>query len=159
MIKPISFEEVSACADIVDKSFAPIIEKFNIIAEECPGHVGAKVESLLAEKFREGYFPFGYFHEGKQVGFVSITNKGGGIFELNLISVLPEFRHFGFGKKMLDFCKNKVLELCGNKIEIEVLDVNELVKNWYLENSFVHTNKEKIKFLSFEMCCMEWVKT
>jgi N-acetylglutamate synthase-like GNAT family acetyltransferase len=38
-------------------------------------------------------------------GFSAATN------EMNDVSVLPEYRHYGYGKKLLYFCKTKVKKL------------------------------------------------
>ncbi len=60
-----------------------------------------------------GYYPFCYECGGEIFGFASLTNLGDGIYEMNDVSILPVWRHLGYGKKLLDFCKAKVLEFGG----------------------------------------------
>ncbi len=60
--------------------------------------------------------------------------------KLNRLSVLPSWRHIGLRqKKLLDFCKEKVRELRGNKIILDLIEENTVLKNWYAANGFVHT--------------------
>jgi N-acetylglutamate synthase-like GNAT family acetyltransferase len=38
------------------------------------------------------------------VGFASLADTGNGAHEMNDVSILPEYRHFGYGKELLDYC-------------------------------------------------------
>ncbi len=92
----------------------------------------------------------------KIIGFVSLTGKDEGIFELNRLAILPEWRHFGYGKKLLDFCKAKVRELGGNKITLDIIEENTRLRDWYAANGFIHTGTRKFAHLPFTTGHMEW---
>lgn len=81
---------------------------------------------------------------------------GDGIYEMNDVSILPVWRYLGYGKKLLDFCKAKVLELGGNKITIGIVEENAVLKDWYAANGFVHTGTKKFEHLPFTTGYMEW---
>ena len=52
----------------------------------------------------------------------------------------------GFGKKLLDFCKQKATDSVGEKIIISIIEENTTLKNWYAENGFVHTGIKSLHF-------------
>lgn len=70
--------------------------------------------------------------------------------------MLPEYRHFGYGKQLLDFCKTKVQERGGNKIIIDIVEENTILKNWYATNGFTHIETKKYEHLPFTVGYMEW---
>jgi ribosomal protein S18 acetylase RimI-like enzyme len=75
---------------------------------------------------------------------------------LNDLAVLPEWRHGGYGKKLLDFCKAKVIEMGGNKITLGIVEENIVVKEWYTANGFTHMGTQAFPQLPFVVGFMEW---
>ena len=143
-------------ADVIRQSFATVAKDFNLTLENCPGHTSFISNERLASKIKDGYYPFGYFADGKLVGFASITDISDGVYEMNDIAVLPKYRHFGYGKRLVDFCKEKVKELGGNKIIIGIVEENAVLKDWYAANGFVHTGTKRFEHLPFTVGYMEW---
>jgi ribosomal protein S18 acetylase RimI-like enzyme len=105
-------------SEVIRQSFATVAQEFNLTKKNCPGHTSFITDERLASKIKDGYYPFGYFTDGKLVGFASLIDMSNGVFEMNGVAVLPEYRRLGYRKSLLDFCKEKVCELGGNKITI-----------------------------------------
>jgi ribosomal protein S18 acetylase RimI-like enzyme len=143
-------------AEVIRRSFATVAQEFNLTKENCPGHTSFITDERLASKIKDGYYPFGYFSDGKLVGFTSLTDMGNGAFEMNDVAILPEYRHFGYGKSLIDFCKDKVCELGGNKITIGIVEENIVLKDWYAVNGFTHTGTKRFEYLPFTVGYMEW---
>ena len=78
------------------------------------------------------------------------------MYELNKLSVLPEWRHCGYGKKLLDFCKAKAREFGGNKITLDIIEENTRLKDWYIANRFISTGTNKFEHLPFTTGYMEY---
>lgn len=143
-------------AEVIRKSFATVANDYGLTMENCPGHWSFATNESLANKIKDGYYPFGYFIDGQIIGFVSLNDLGDGVFEMNTVSILPEYRHQGYGKLLLDFCKNKVKELGGQKIKISLADTDTILKKWYVSNGFIHTGTKKFEHLSLPVGYMEW---
>jgi len=124
--------------------------------ENCPSHTSFISDERLASKLKDAYYPFGYFADGKLVGFASLTDKGDSTFEMNDVAILPEYRHCGYGKELLDYCKEKVAKLGGTKITIGILEENSVLKDWYAINGFIHTGTRIYENLPFTVGFMEW---
>ena len=155
-IKSVSAEQLIEYADVIRKSFATVAQDFGYTRENCPGHTSFITNERLERKIRDGYHAFGCYVGEKIIGFASLTDMGGGVYEMNDVSVLPEYRHFKYGKALLDFCKAKVVELGGNTISIGIIEENTIVKDWYIANGFIHTGTKKYDSLQFTVGHMKW---
>jgi ribosomal protein S18 acetylase RimI-like enzyme len=155
-ISLLSVEHLPMYAEVIRQSFTTVAENFKLTKENCPTHTSFITNERLKDKIKDGYYSFGYFANGKLVGFVSLTDMGGGVYELNNLAILPEVRHFGYGKALLDYCKEKVKELGGTKITIGIIEEHTILKEWYGVNGFVHTGTKGFTHLPFTAGYMEW---
>ena len=156
-IRPLTAEQLPQYAEVIRHSFATVAKDFGWTRDNAPGHVSFRTNEQLASKETDGYFPFGLFDSENIIGFVSLTDTGNSVYELNKLSVLPEWRHHGYGKRLLDFCKKKVVSLDGNGITLDIIEENTILKNWYATNGFVHTGTKKFEHLPFTTGYMKWV--
>ena len=155
-IRPLTADRLPDYANVIRNSFATVARDFGLTKENCPYHPAFISDEALVKKIKDGYMTFGYFVGDTLFDFVAITNMGGGIYEVNRLSIFPEWRHYGYGKRLLGFCKEKVKELGGEKINIEIVEENKVLKEWYAANGFVHTGTEKFEGLPFLIGHMEW---
>ena len=155
-IAPLAPVHLPQYAEVIRQSFATVATAFGLTQQNCPTHTSFITDERLASKYRDGYYPLGYFTEGKIIGFVALTETGEGVYELSNLSVLPEYRHYGYGRELLDFCKEKVRELSGSKITISIIEDHTVLKSWYAANGFVHTGTRKFDHFPFMVGFMEW---
>jgi len=155
-IQPLNAQNLHKYADVIRRSFATVAQDFGWTRDNCPGHTSFITNERLASKIKDGYYPFGLCISEKIIGFVSLTDMGGGVYEMNDVSVLPNYRHFGYGKELLDFSKAKVKELRGSKITIGIVEENVVLKDWYIANGFVHIGTKQFEHLPFMVGFMEW---
>ena len=155
-IRPVGGEYLPKYASVIRRAFATIAEDFGWTSETAPTFTAFITDDRMREKFTDGYYPFGLFIGGKIVGFVSLTDNGSGVYSLNNLAVLPEMRHFGLGKALIDFCKEKTRALGGMKITLSIVEENTRLKNFYTENGFVHVGTKKFDHLPFTAGYMEW---
>lgn len=155
-IRPLTADSLPEYADVIRRSFATVARDFGWTRENAPGHVSFRTDEQLASRTEDGYFPFGLCVGEKTFGFMSLTYKGNGTYELNKLAVLPGWRHYGYGKKMLNYCKEKVRELGGSKIILDIIEENTVLKNWYAANGFIHIGTKKFEHLPFTTGYMEW---
>lgn len=135
-ILPLTAEDIPAYGEVIRKSFETVARDFGLTKENCPGHTSFISNEALKSKFKEGYYPYGLFIHDEIIGFVSLTYSGDGTYEMNDFSVLPQYRHLGYGEMILDFCKTKVKGLGGSKIIIGILEENRVLKDWYTLKGF-----------------------
>ncbi len=98
---------------------------------------------------------FLYRHNGEYVGYFSLVNNGESV-ELNNLSVLPEYRHLGIGKEMIEYAKEYATKnTSAKKITIGIIEDNIILKKWYSSLGFIHTGTKKFDSLPFTVGFME----
>ncbi|MBR5312366.1 MAG: GNAT family N-acetyltransferase [Clostridia bacterium] len=155
-IKTIEKAELPVFLDIIHRSFATAAEEFGLTRENCPKHTAFLPIEYLETQFGWGWLMFGLYDCGTPVGYVSLSAEDGGTYELHHLAVLPEFRHRGGGKRLLDHAKAVVNENRGTKITIEIIEESTVLREWYAANGFLHTGTEKFPHLPFTTGFMEW---
>jgi len=155
-IRPLTAAHLPQYADVIRRGFATVAKDFGWTRENCPVHTSFITDERLSAKITDKYYPFGLCVADKIFGFASLTDTGGGVYEMNHVSVLPEWRHYGYGKRMIDFCKRKVVEFGGAKILIGIVEENAILKEWYAANGFIHTGTKQYNGLPFTVGFMEW---
>lgn len=155
MIKEIEFVDLDDCLLVIRKSFATVADEFHLTEQNAATNGAFMKMERLHRDFDNGVIMFGYFDANKIVGFMQLASKDKEVYEFQKLAVLPEYRHKAYGKKLIDFAKDKVMSDGGRKITIGIIEENKQLKEWYLKNGFVHTGTKKFEHLPFTVGFME----
>lgn len=156
MIFEVERGELAECLLVIHQSFATVAEEFGLTKENCPKHTSFIPLSFLKTQMDWGWHMYGLYAGKKIIGYMSLSKEGGGDFELHNLAILPEYRHRGFGKQMLDFAKEKVMSLGGASIKVGIIEESTVLKDWYIANGFVPTGTKKFDHLPFTSGYLEW---
>lgn len=131
-------------------------EEFGLTSENCPdrGDADLSYETLKGD-FLWGDIMFLYIADGKYVGFLSLTKKPELEYGIKYLTVLPEYRHRGYGKALLGHAKAVAAVLGANKLTLNLLNYDGKLKNWYAENGFSVASVEKSVVTPFSTVYME----
>ena len=153
--KVIKNEQLNTCLDIIHKSFQTVAVDMNLTKKNCPSHTAFMPLEKLQNQFKNGNHMFLYDYNNAIVGYFSLSLNDG-IAELNNLSVLPEYRHLGIGKELVDCAADYSKNTLGiNKIKIGIIEENTALKEWYKALGFVHTGTRKFEHLPFTVGFME----
>lgn len=155
VIYEVEKDELSECLAVIHQSFKTVADTFGLTRENCPKHTSFIPLSFLESQMNWGWHMYALYAGKKIIGYMSVS-KEEGIFELHNLAVLPEYRHNGFGKLLLDHAKNAVKSLGGKVIRIGIIEESSILKNWYIANGFVHTGTKKFDHLPFTSGYLEW---
>ena len=156
MIRRVTQEELTLCLEIVHRSFATVAETFGLTEENCPAHTSFMPLEKLQRHFDWGWQMFLLSDGDQPVGFYGLSCKENGHFELHNLAVLPEKRHKGYGKQLLDDAKCRVIAQGGAVLDIGIIEEHVLLKNWYMENGFVPTGTNRFSHLPFTVGYLTW---
>ena len=150
-----SSEQLNICLDIIHKSFQTVADEMNLTKDNCPSHtVFMPIEKLIS-KFENNTPMFLYQYNGRFAGYFSLSINDDSV-ELNNLAVLPEYRHLGIGKELVDYAITYSKNILGaNKIKIGIVEENTILKEWYEKIGFVHTGTKKFEHLPFTVGFME----
>jgi len=157
MIRQIDCSGLIPAAEVVRASFATVAAEFGLTKDNFPTYTGfVTTAERLQEHLSRGWLMFGYYADGRLAGYVSLSRETEAAYELHNLAVLPEYRHLGYGGRLLDFCKEKVKELGGSKIVIGITEENTVLKNWYSRHGFIHTGARKFEHMPVTAGFMEF---
>ena len=156
MIKQVeNKEQLNICIDIIRNSFATVAEEFSLTENNCPSHTAFMKFDKLEKQFNDGRPMFIFCQDDVPVGYFSLAKCSDEEWELNNLAVLPEYRHLGIGKAMVNYAVKMVKSYGGNKISIGIIEENTTLKNWYLKLGFTYVSTRKFEHLPFTVGCME----
>ncbi|MBS7527388.1 GNAT family N-acetyltransferase [Fusibacter paucivorans] len=105
MIKRIEAHDLPECLDVIHKSFMTVAEASGLTKENAPTNGAYIPLKRLEDEFQKGTMMYGLYNQQRIVGFIQLKDKGNHIFELGKLAVLPDYRHNGYGKMLLDYAK------------------------------------------------------
>ena len=153
--KVMSKEQLNTCLEIIHKSFITVADEFKLTKNNCPNHTAFMPVEKLIRQYESEADMFLYQHNGEYVGYFSLVNNGKSV-ELNNLSVLPEYRHLGIGKEMVEYANEYIIKnTSAKKITIGIIEDNTILKNWYSSLGFIHTGTKKFEGLPFTVGFME----
>ncbi len=143
------------CLDVIKKSFSTVAGELNLTADNSPSHPAfMDIEKLLEMKNKNLPF-FGLFVAERLAGFITVEKGDGDVYYLDKLSVLPEYRHYGYGKMLIDHAFSHVGKTGGKKISIGIINENEVLKKWYTAYGFTEISLKKFPQHPFTVCFME----
>ena len=155
-IAKVKSSDLPECLEVIHQSFKTVAEGFGLTQENCPKHTSFITLSFLEAQMNWGWHMYALYAGKKIIGYMSLSKEGEDAFELHNLAVLPEYRHNGFGKLLLDHAKDVVRALGGKLIKIGIIEESDVLKKWYIANGFVHIGTKKYDHLLFTSGYLEW---
>ena len=147
--------ELEESVRILRESFGTVATEFDLTEENCPTNAAFITLEKLRDSQCKGERYFGLYEDDAQVGFVAIEKASNVLYYMEKLAVLPECRHRGCGKKLLDFVDDCVRRRKGEKISVGIINDNVILKNWYETHGYVETGTKRFDHLPFTVCFLE----
>ena len=148
-------EQLNICLEIIHSSFMTVAKEFGLTENNCPSHTAFITIDKLKKQFADGRPMFLFYQGDIPVGYFSLAKCSDEEWVLNNLAVLPEYRHLGIGKTIVDYAVAMVKSCGGNKISIGIIEENTKLKDWYLKLGFAHISTRKFEHLPFTVGLME----
>ena len=146
--------ELEKCVAVIRESFLTVAEEFNLTPENAPTNP-AFINLGDLQKMREkGIIMFGVFHEDTQVGFVAVEKANDDTYYMEKLAVLPEFRHRGYGRMIMDHVFTFVRNNGCKRVWIGIINENTRLKQWYQNYGFREIELKRFAHLPFTVCLM-----
>ena len=151
MIREMEEKDIPECADVIRKSFKTVADDMGFTPENAPFFTAfATDENRLSHQFNEEKRPmYVLVSDGKIAGYYSLAFPAEGEAELNNLAVLPEYRHRGLGKELLEDSFLRAKGFGRSVLKIGIVEENKILRKWYESNGFVHTATKKFDFIPF----------
>ena len=151
-ITEITKKEIQRSAEIIRQSFKTVADKFGLTKENASTNGAFLEDAKLFDEFNKGIKMFGLFDNEIQIGFVALERHNGETFYIERLAVLPEYRHKGGGRHLMDYIKEYVKQAGGKVISIAIIYENKQLLNWYKAYGFEETGTKVFPHLPFTVC-------
>ena len=151
MIREVKREEIPECVSLIKKAFLTVADEFGFTEENAPRFTAyATTEERLMWQLDGEHRPMYVFEDdGVLCGYYSLLIQENNECELNNVAVLPDYRHKGIGKKLIDRAFSTAKELGCNVMNIGIVEENVRLREWYEKAGAVHVGTHKIDFFPF----------
>lgn len=149
-------KDLSAIVEVLNVSHGTIAKDFGFTKDNNPTNNAFIDEQTLRTQLNNGIDLYAMSMNGKLTGCIAIekSKKEVDTFYIEKVSVVPQFRHQGYGVRLMDFATSKIMEEGGKFISIALIDSNTILKNWYSAQGFIETGTKDFERLPFRVCFM-----
>jgi len=130
--------------DILNKSFMTVALQFNFTKETVERFPAFIKSDIIDNQLKNGLKMYGYNENNKIVGCVGYSFCKDKVYLIERLGTLPEYRHKGIGKKLMEFIEDKIRENGGKVAEIHVVDINEILIKWYKNMNYKQIRTDKL---------------
>ena len=157
MIRNAEHADIPECVRVIKKSFRTVADELGFTEENAPRFTAFATteERLLWQMFVEHRRMFLDEENGIIAGYCSLLLCGGGVCELSNLAVLPEYRHRGIGKALLDHAAAAARAENCTVMKLGIVEENTVLRRWYERCGAVHTGMVKYDFFPFTCGNME----
>ena len=151
IIREVRREEIPECVNLIKQSFKTVADEFGFTEENAPRFTAfATTEERLSEQMYHELRPmFVYEEAGVICGYYSLALQDNGECELNNLAVLPEYRHKGIGRQLLEHSFSIARNNGCKVMNIGIVEENKKLRKWYEDNGAVHLGTHKFEFFPF----------
>jgi ribosomal protein S18 acetylase RimI-like enzyme len=140
--------------NILNRSFMTVAKKYNFTKENAPTFPAFIDYGVIENQLKNGLKMYGYYIDGQIAGCAGYSSYKDPIYLIERLATLPEYRHSGIGENLMGFVENKIVEDGGKTAEIHVVDINEILIEWYKKLGYFNVRIEEIKTLPFDLYVM-----
>lgn len=150
-------DDFIALTKLLNEAFGTVAQEFGLTKENVPTNSAFITSDELKVQFTENREFFAYIDENQIVGFIAIEKSCNeqDTFYIEKLAVIPEYRHRGIGRLLMDFASNRIVELGGKHISIALINSNTILKNWYAEQGYEEQSVKTYEHLPFAVCFMD----
>ena len=151
MIREIRREEIPECVRVIRRSHMTVADEFGFTPENAPRYVAfATDENRVTWQMDHEHRLMFLDEEGGVIcGFYSLLLQPDSECELGSLSVLPEYRHQGFGTSLLNHAVDTARKQNCRIMNLSIVEENTVLRRWYEQHGAVHTGTEKFDFFPF----------
>jgi N-acetylglutamate synthase-like GNAT family acetyltransferase len=151
-----SDQDLSEVIKVLNESHGTVAKEFGFTKDTNPTNSAFITGQTLREQLEKGIELYRLEIDHNVIGCIAIekSSKETDTYYIEKVSILPQYRHRGYGLKLMEFATEKIRANGGKRISIALIDSNTLLKNWYSQQGFKETGVKDFPRLPFRVCFM-----
>jgi diamine N-acetyltransferase len=143
-------EDASLLARILRRSFEDVAKEFGLNPEKFTDYQDDWVRDDMAH----GITFFILEVKGLPAGCVGMTTPQDSACEMKRLGVLPEHRHRGLGKALVDYAIARATSLGLSRLNLDLIAANARLRRWYEGLGFAYAGTRTVEGVPFEIGSM-----
>jgi len=117
---------------VLNVSHGTVAKQFSFTSVNNPKNNAFIDEETLKLQLESDIQLFGLLVNSQYIGCVAIekSKRDADTFYIEKVSIIPEYRNQGYGKKLMNFATLKIMELKGKRVSISLIDSHRTLKMW-----------------------------
>ena len=149
-----SINDAATIATIIREANEDVARQFGLNADNCPKHPSLCQTDWVLTDFNRGEEYFLYQQDGVDIGCVAFEQPKPEVAYLNRLSVLPQYRHHGIGRSLVQFVFGYARQKNITRVSIGIIAENVRLRNWYLNLGFREGERKIFPHLPFDVLYM-----
>ena len=154
VIRDASSSDIPLLTTLIRNSFRDVADRFNLTLENCPTHPSNCTTEWIESALKKGIKYYVLERKNVPCGCVALEQAQPDVFYLERLSVLPQFRRNGFGKRLVNHALNEAKKLGAHHIEIGIISHQTELKEWYKKLGFSTKKESQFEHLPFDVAFM-----
>lgn len=155
IVRDATDQDISLLSRLIRDSFRDVAERFGVTAENGRAHPSQCTEEWVQSALEWGVRFYILEDQGVPCACVGVGQAGRGLFRMERLGVLPEYRKRGLGKVLTWFALERARALGARQIEIGLIAEDTKLRDWYAQLGFA-VSREAVSFehLPFQVTFM-----
>jgi ribosomal protein S18 acetylase RimI-like enzyme len=150
----IEVNDSNIITNILNKAFFTVAQELHFTKENASTFPAFIHADRIEKSLKNGLRMFGYVIDEQIIACAGFSHYKDETYFIERLATLPEYRHRGIGKKMMDFVEIQIKNIGGKNIEIHVVDKNTPLREWYKQLHYKEIRIDEIPSLPFYSCVM-----
>lgn len=146
--------DIEVLCRLIRNSFRDVAERFGLTAENCPRHPSNCSRDWIVSAMEKGVRHFVLEKDETPCGCAALEQVRPEVCYLERLSVLPDFRHNGFGTELVKYIIETSHGIGARQVEIGIIASDLCLKSWYENLGFSQTHTARFAQLPFEVAFM-----
>lgn len=155
-IREADSNDTSLLAGLVRECFQDVAGRFGLTLENCPKHPSFCTDEWIKRDLARGANYYILENDVMALGCVAIEKAGSDLCYLERLGVLPEARHQGYGRGLVDHIIFRANRIGVKQIGIGIIADDVELKRWYQKIGFVEGETKKFEHLPFLVLFMTY---
>ena len=147
-------EDAPLLASILRRSFQDVAQEFGMNPDTFRWHPSNYQDDWIRDDMSNGITFFILEVKGLPAGCVGMTTPQDAACEMKRLGVLPERRHKGLGKTLVDHAIARATSLGLSRLNLELIAANARLRRWYEAMGFAYIGVRTIEDIPFEIGSM-----
>lgn len=142
-------DDTAVLTDIIRQSYQTVALDFNLTPENCPKHPSNCTGEWIKSDLDRGVIYYILLEGGRPLGCAALEKADPKTCYLERLAVMPEVRHKGYGKLLVDFIIEKARICKAKTLGAGIIDEQAVLKQWYRGLGFKAVGTKKFDHLPF----------